>query len=156
MPIEFKKLPRHWIYPLQRSQAKALLARVGADFRSLQFLGAARKPTKLTPGLFTVGYLDGYQSDSRWCFRLRLYGLPEEVFLQASKAPGDLISSDIQTFVNACLGDTLRGYGRNVIRIYFFREKGEDLVPEFATRRPDGLSKLVAQFDQWWLGAPAA
>ena len=149
MQVEYKKLPPRWHYLVSRKQMREALAARGDDVRLLQFAGTARKPDKITSGLYTGGRLDARPHDQRWIFRFRLYGLPEDLMEQAIADPVDAILQQVHRFLHDHVGTTDSTTPAWEC-ILFWRLGDEGLVPSFQTQKVPPFSEKMAQDNPWW------
>jgi hypothetical protein len=148
--IEFKPLPVHWSYLLSRKVVKQLVADLDIDCRLVQYLGTKRKPTKLTPGLYSAGGLDAPGIETGWCFRLQLWGLPDRILADRQEELSTLMQEDIKAFVFNRQMETPASLYHPVDRRFFFRLKDDYLVPNFSIWKIEGIEDKWANRSPWW------
>ena len=149
MDTKFKRLPPHWQYVVSRRQIKDAVADVGERIRGIEFSGTGHKPSTLTAALYTAGECCSHFVGPDWCFRLRFWGLPENVL--------DLAGDDLLQRVLAGVCEFLSEHRDNVTtplrgrrRILFLRCENEVLVPSFKTETLSGFWEKLEQSNPWW------
>jgi hypothetical protein len=156
--VSFKQLPARWTYPLSRREAVRLFAHLDLqiDVRLLEFRGTAAKPTKNLLGFHCTGALDAHLSDEHWCYRLRLYGMPDAILMAAHRPVGVAISSEIETFVREREAERYEARSKDITMSLHLIERAAGLDLSCRTSLNEGWSRTVVQLDPWWLGSPAA
>jgi hypothetical protein len=145
-----KPLPAHWSYLLSKKAAGHLMDDLSADCRLIEYMGTRRKPTKLTPGLYGAGSIQARAVAAGWCYRLRLWGLPDPVLGEQRHELGALVREDIATFVGNREADPQDPTATPLERRFFFQEGDGVLQPGFSTHKIEGVYETWAQRTPWW------
>jgi hypothetical protein len=134
---------------VSRRQIKEAVADASVGIRIIEFSGTGGTPSKLTAGLYTAGDCSSRSVGPDWCFRLRFWGLPENVLGLAAEDLTLKILAGVREFLfdRNCYG-TKAGGGRR--RILFLRSKNEVLVPSFKTETLEGFWEMLEQRSPWW------
>jgi hypothetical protein len=149
MQIEFKPLPKHWSYLLSRKTVKQLVADLNIDFHLVEYLGARRKPSKMTR-IYSAGGLDARGLETGWCFRLQLWGLPDRILSNQQEELSAFIQEDIRSFVMDRNLEIPASSYPTLDRRFFLRFEDDLLVPGFSTWKIEGLEDLWAKRSPWW------
>ncbi len=151
MIIEFKPLPPNWSYLLSRKTVKQLIADLEIDCRLVEYMGTSRKPAKITSGLYSAGSLDARGTETGWCFRLQMWGLPDLVIGDRQAEFSIIIREDIQTFVSDRQQEVIATNYPPLDRRFFFRVEDDRLVPSFSTWKIAGIEDMWANRSPWWI-----
>ncbi len=148
MNIQFKKLPPGWHYVVSRRQIKEAVADASDRIRVIEFSETGPKPSTPT-GSCTAGEWDSHFVGPDLCFRLRFYGLPENVLALAADDLTPRIIAGVREFLFERAGNvTTPGHGGR--RILFLRIKNDVLVPSFKTETLTGFWEEHEEGNPWW------
>ena len=146
-----KKLPKHWRYGVTSKQLKQLVCELDVDFRLVKFCGTRRPLLLRDEVVLFLGKLNARVQSGHWCYRLQLWGAPENVigrFLnQVQKAILDDLRATILGQIKDHVDDTIRPLDRHIR----FRLQDGQLVPDIKTEIRDSYGLSIDQNDQWWL-----
>ena len=148
MKIQFKKLPTGWHYMVSRHEIKDAVADASEKIRVIEFSGTGLKPS--TPsGSCTAGECDSHFVGSDLWFRLRFYGLPENVLALAAEDLTPRIIAGVCGFLFEHAGNVTTP-GRGGRRILFLRITNGVLVPSFKTETLSGFWEKLEESNPWW------
>lgn len=162
MEILFKKLPPHWRYLVSRRQIKDAVAGASQRIRTIEFSGTGGKPSKVIEfsgpghklhkvgGSYYAGECNARFVGTDWCFRLKFWGIPEDVL--------GLTTDDLTPKVLAGVGEFLAEHTGNVNimsnrgrrRILWLRPENGVLVPSFKTETLDAFWENLELHKPWW------
>jgi hypothetical protein len=98
--VILKKLPPHWSYIPSKRQVRALLDRLEADVRVVEYHGTAYRPR----GKWVcLGFLEARVVERAWCFYFRFWGLPDALAGPVRECLSDSALGEAQCFIGACL-----------------------------------------------------
>jgi hypothetical protein len=151
MEIEFKPLPKHWSYLISSGTAKRIVHEMDIDCRLVQYMGTQKKPAKIIDGLYSVGNLDARLIEANWCFRLRLWGLPDQIISSFKEKLGMFIAEDIKSFVLDRKMEFVGSTSFSLDRRFYFRIVDNNFLPEFSTKTIRGIDEKWANRSPWWI-----
>src|SRR5262249_52383240 len=145
-----KKLPPHWVYVPSRREVRDLLRDVTADVRRVELDGTGSGASSV--GLL-LGYLECRVVDGRWCFYLRLWGVPESALAGRRAELAQAALGAIRQSMVECLARPPAEVTKPTQLLLRFAVDAEGVVPRCSVKPVDRYSFSAGR---WWERSSAA
>ena len=156
MHIRYKKLPKGWKYAITPRHAKQLVAETAADIRIIEYCGTRRPHPVADELVLWLGELNARVHVDHWCYRLRLWGAPEDLIKKDTHQIREAILTNLKTTILSHLHDRVDETIRPLDSSLRFRIRSGQIIPDIETKLRDTREYLFDQLHPWWLDTTAS